>query len=134
MIKTSRIDSNSVPPTASSLASLSDGGWTVGRLVGRAVWMVALEEVEEAGDLDSFLCGVAHGRFGVDPVVVSSSLALAVDVASLDEVAEYALGGALSDAHASGDVAKAEVGHLGEAEQYLCVVREERPSGWFIPA
>jgi hypothetical protein len=98
------------------------------------VWTVPLEELEETGDLDSFLCGVAHGRFGVDPVVVSSSLALAVDVASLDEVAEDALGGAFGDAHVFGDVAEAEVGRLGEAEQYLSVVREERPGGWFISA
>jgi hypothetical protein len=92
------------------------------------------KEVEKAGDLDSFLCGVAHVRFGVGPVVVSSSLALAVDVATLDEVAEDALGGAFGDAHAFGDVAEAEVGRLGEAEQYLGVVGEERPSAWFIHA
>jgi hypothetical protein len=38
------------------------------------------------------------------------------------------------DAHAFGDVAEAEVGRLGEAEQYLRVVREERPGGGFILA
>lgn len=43
-----------------------------------------MEVVEEAGDLDSFLCGVAHVGGRVDSVVVASSLAVAVDVAGFD--------------------------------------------------
>jgi hypothetical protein len=114
---------------ARELLRLSIGNRSARRLVGCPLWAVALEEVEEAGDLDSFLCGVAHVCFGVDPVVVSSSLALAVDVASFDEVAEDALGGAFGDSDVVGDVAEPDVRVLGDGEQDLGVVGEECPGG-----
>src|SRR4029077_18388951 len=92
------------------------GDLRVRRLVGRSLWSVALEEVEEAGDLDSFLGGVAHLGVGGDAVVVASSLAFAVDVAGFDEVAEDALGGAFSDSDVVGDVAEPDVRVLGDGE------------------
>jgi hypothetical protein len=86
-----------------------------------------LDEGEEGLDLDSFLGGVSHVCFWVDPVVVSSSLALAVDVAGFDEVGEDALGGALGDADALGDVSEPGIRVLGDGEQDLGVVGEKRP-------
>jgi hypothetical protein len=89
-----------------------------------------LEEVEEAVDFDSLLGGVAHVRVGVDSVVVSSSLSLAVDVAGFDEVGEDALGGSFGDSDSFGDVPQPDVGVLGDSEQDLCVVGEEGPGGF----
>jgi hypothetical protein len=77
---------------------------------------VPLEEVEEAGDFDSSLCGVAHLGLWVDPVVVASSLALTAHVAASDEVAEDALGGAFGDSDVLGDVSEPGVRVLGYGE------------------
>jgi hypothetical protein len=61
--------------------------------------------LEQFADFVVELGGVAHVRFGVDGVVVSSAFARAGDEAVLDEVGDDALGGAFGDADCGGDVA-----------------------------
>ena len=70
---------------------------------------------------------MAHGAVPVNRVVVASTDARALDVASLDEIGEDALRRSLCDADDLCDVAQADVGVLGQAEQHLGVVRDERP-------
>ena len=63
----------------------------------------------------------------IDGVSVAAPDALGRDVAAVDQLGEDALGRALGDAHAFGDVAQPDVGRLGQAQEDLRVVGEERP-------
>jgi hypothetical protein len=75
------------------------------------------------------LGGVSEHRcFSVDDVAVPAAVPLALDVAGLDEVSQDALGGSKRDADGVGDVAQADIGVAGDAEQHLRVVRDELPA------
>lgn len=90
--------------------------------------------MEQLADLVVELGRVAHVRFGVDGVVVSSAFALAGDEPVFDEVGDDALSGAFGDPHCGGDVAEPCFGVAGDAEQNLGVVGEERPAFGLIVA
>lgn len=70
---------------------------------------------------------VAHGDVALDRVCVAAADPLTVDVAGLDEVGEDPLGSALCDPHPFGHIAQAHVRILGETEEHLRVVGDERP-------
>ena len=53
---------------------------------------------------------------------------LTLDVAGLNEVSQDALGGSEGDADSVGDVAQANIGVAGDAEQHLRVVGDELPT------
>ena len=56
-------------------------------------------------------------------------MALAQDVALLDQLGEDFVGASLSDADRSGNIAQADAGILRDAKQDVGVVREEVPTG-----
>ena len=62
-----------------------------------------------------------------DRVVVAAPVSLARDVAGGDEVTHDAVCGALGDPDGVADVAQADVGVFGQADQDLCVVGQKRP-------
>jgi hypothetical protein len=70
---------------------------------------------------------VAQGGVDVDGVVVAPADPGAVDVAFGDEVVDDRLHGSLGDPDLCGDVTEADVRVARDAEEYLRVVREERP-------
>ncbi len=63
----------------------------------------------------------------MDPVEVAAPLAAPLDVAGVLEIAEDAVGITLGDPHSACDLPNAHVGALSNSEQYLGVVRNERP-------
>ncbi len=75
------------------------------------------------------LGGVSEHRCSsVDDVAVPAAMSLAFDVARLDEVSQDALRGSEGDADSVGDVAQANIGVAGDAEQHLRVVGDELPT------
>ena len=86
-----------------------------------------LEEVEELADLVIALCGVPHLHPWVERVAAAASDALPRYVAALDQIADDALDGALRDPDLGGDVPQPNLRVARDAEQDLCVVREEPP-------
>ena len=87
------------------------------------------EKVEEGADVMSFLGGVSEHRcVCVDHVAVAAAVPLALDVAALDEVGQDALRRSESDSDSIGDIAQANIGVAGDAQQYLRVVGDELPS------
>jgi len=87
-----------------------------------------MKEIEERADLESALSGVPHRVLTVDLVPISTPHTLARDETRLDEVGDDPLHRSLSDPDVLGDVAQAHVRILGDAEQDLGVVRDERPA------
>ena len=61
-------------------------------------------------------------------VAVATSLALAFDVAGLDEVGQDSLRGSERDPDVVGDIAQPNLGVAGDAEQDLRVVGDELPA------
>jgi hypothetical protein len=96
-------------------------------LSGGVGFVFRSEEVEQWSDLVLGLGGVSHGRLSVDQVVVASSDSAPVDDVCLDEVCDDSLGGSLGDSDCLGDVSEPDVGVLGDAQEHLRVVGEERP-------
>jgi hypothetical protein len=70
---------------------------------------------------------MAHRHVNVDGVTVPSTDPFAGDVPRVDQVGDDPLGGALGDPDLLGKVTEACVWVAAEAEQDLCVVREEPP-------
>jgi hypothetical protein len=60
--------------------------------------------------------------------VIAPAAALAREVAGIDELTHDAVRGALRDAHALADLAQANPGVIGDAEQRLSVTCQERPT------
>ena len=85
------------------------------------------EEVEQGADLVAFLGWVAHLGFFVDEVAVASAVSFAFEESGFGEVDDDPLGCSFGDADRVGDVSEPDVWIVGDAEQHLCVVREERP-------
>jgi hypothetical protein len=77
--------------------------------------------------------GVAQGCFGVDGVAIAPAFASAGDVPLVDEVGDDGLRGPLGDPDPCGDVAAADVGLLGDADENVGVVGEKRPDGLRVP-
>ena len=87
------------------------------------------QQVEEPADVVAVLGGVPEHRcFSVDDVAVPAAVSLALDVPGLDEVSQDALGRSEGDANGVGDVAQANIGVAGDAEQHLRVVGDELPA------
>jgi hypothetical protein len=89
--------------------------------------LVGAEEVEQAADLLAELGNVAHRLLTVDRVLVTSTDTGALDISSVDEIGHDSLRRPLGDPDVLGDVAKTNTRVSREAEEYLGVVREERP-------
>jgi hypothetical protein len=109
---------SAVPPPADDESEIRSAG------VGFGFWS---EEIEEWPDLVLGLRGVSHCCASVDQVVVASSDSASVDDVRFDEVCDDSLGRALGDSDDLGDVSEPDVGVLGDTQEYLRVVREERP-------
>ena len=77
---------------------------------------------------------MAHRVLVIDGVAIAAPDTLGLDVAAFDQLSEDALCRAFSDSHVLGDVAQPDVGRLGQAQQNLGVVGEERPSFVFVGA
>ena len=69
------------------------------------------------------------GAAPYDLVVISSALSLAQHVTLFDELGEDPVGGALGDAHRSGDVAQADARVTRDAGEDMGVVGQEVPAG-----
>jgi len=100
----------------------------------RAVATVAnvAKEVEQFADFVALLGWVAHLGFLVDQVAVAPAASFAFEESGFDEVSHNPLGCSFSDADCLGDVSEPDVGIVGDAEQHLGVVCEERPVGCSI--
>ena len=70
---------------------------------------------------------VTERQFGMDAVEVAPSLAASLDVAGVLQVAQDAVGVAFRDSYSRREFPHAHVGTLSNSEQYLGVVRDERP-------
>ena len=91
--------------------------------------MLWAEKVEKGADVMSVLGGVSEHRcVCVDHVAVAAAVPLALDVAALDEVGEDALRRSERDADSIGDIAQANIGVAGDAQQHLRVVGDELPA------
>ena len=73
------------------------------------------------------LGGVPHRRASVDQVVIPSPNTAPFDDAGCGEVCDDPLGCALGDPDCLGDVPEPDVAVLGDAQEHLCVIGEERP-------
>ncbi len=100
----------------------------------RAVVTVAdvAEEVEQFADFVALLGWVAHLGLLVDHVAVAPAASFAFDESGFCEVGHDPLGCSFGDADCLGDVSEPDVGIVGDAEQHLGVVCEERPVGCSI--
>ena len=88
---------------------------------------------EELADLVVLLEGVAERAFWVEHVVIASTDLFAADVTRFLEIRHDADGGPLGDADQVGDVAQAQVGVLGDRQEDVSVVGQERPlEGYLI--
>ena len=63
----------------------------------------------------------------MDPIQIATSAATALDVAGVLKVAQDAVGVALGDTGGGRDVRDSQIRVLGNGEQYLRVIRDERP-------
>jgi hypothetical protein len=89
--------------------------------------LVEAKQIEELTDLVIELRRVPHRDFSIQGVVVPAPDPLACDVAPLDEIRDYPLGGPLSDPDRGRDVSKPDRRVLLEAQKHLCVARDEAP-------
>jgi hypothetical protein len=71
---------------------------------------------------------VSEGEVRVDLVAVAAADTFTTDVARVLQLGDDALGGALGDADALGDLSQEHIGVLGDAQQDVRVIREERPT------
>ena len=71
---------------------------------------------------------VRKRKVGVDRVVVAAPVALARDVAGVGELGDDPMRGPLGDTDALADVAQANSGVTGDADQHLGVVGQKRPT------
>ena len=72
---------------------------------------------------------MAEGEVGMDLVVAAATQPVLGEVAGFHQVADDAVGGALGDSNALGDVAQARVELPGHTEQDVGVVCKELPLG-----
>ena len=77
---------------------------------------------------------VAHRCLSVDQVVVAASDTAPIDDPCLDEFSDDSLRGPLGDSDLDGDVPERDVDVLGDAEEHLCVVRQEGPGSSLVNA
>jgi hypothetical protein len=87
-----------------------------------------LQEIEQSADVIPELSGMPHRTVALDQIVVPPTNAGALEKTSLGKVGHDALNGTLCDPDVLGDVAKADVGILSDAQQDLGVVREKGPT------
>jgi hypothetical protein len=87
-----------------------------------------LQEIKQRADVMSELSRVAHRAVALDHVVVPPTDAGPLEKTGLGEVGHDALNGTLCDPDVPGDVPKADVGILSDAQQDLGVVSEKRPT------
>ncbi len=66
-------------------------------------------------------------HLGVEPIAVAAAFAFSFEVAGVFELGDDALCGTFGDPHLRRDVANAHVGVLGDAQQDVCVIRQEGP-------
>ena len=92
------------------------------------------EKIEQWADSMFCLSGMPHCGFSVDQVVVAPTDPSPVDDPRLDEVCDDPLGCPFGDPDLFSDVPEPDIDVLGDAEQNLCVVCEERPRGWALAA
>src|SRR5512133_3339065 len=89
---------------------------------------LASECLQERADVDSVLVGVAEGKAGVDLIAIPTSDTLAGQIASVDEVIHETLCRPFGDSDALRDLAQADLGVLGDADERTGVIREECPA------
>jgi hypothetical protein len=70
---------------------------------------------------------IAERAFGMDPIQVAPPAATTLDVAGVLKIAQDAVRVALGDTGGSRYVRDSQVRPLGNREQYLSVIRDERP-------
>src|SRR5690242_6417523 len=85
------------------------------------------ERLEQRTDLVADLCGMPHRVPAVDDVSVSTSNPLAFHVTGFDQVGQDALRRTFRDADTVGHVPQPDVRRLGDAQEDLGMVGEERP-------
>jgi len=90
------------------------------------------DEAEKLSDRMSLLRGVPHLGIWVDHVVVPPSDTSPFEVIRFNEVLDDPLRRPLRNPDPVGDVLQPDVAVLRDGEQYLCVVREERPRLVFL--
>ena len=87
------------------------------------------EDGEQRADIDVALERQPKRQAGSHPVDVAAAPAFAVDVSRPGEIGDEALGRALGDLQAGGEVADADLTVLRNQEQGLGVIRQEGELG-----
>lgn len=85
------------------------------------------EGAKDVGDSVSGFEGVSQRLVKADLIDVVAAVAGAQDVAGVDEVLHDAVHGTFANADESGDFGQADFAVLGDADQYVGVVRQKRP-------
>ena len=84
---------------------------------------------------DILLAGVRVGKrnVSVDLVLVAATVSLAGDVAGGGQLSDDAMGGPFGDPDLVADLAQANAGIVGDADQHPGVVGQKRPTGsWML--
>jgi hypothetical protein len=71
--------------------------------------------------------GVSERKVRVDLVAVPPPDPVAGDISGIDEISDDALRGSFRDANPLGQVASSDLGVLGDADEHMRVVAQERP-------
>ena len=82
---------------------------------------------KQVADPMSMLDGMAKRLVGVDSVVVPSTHAGSLNIASIDKIGDNSLGGAFGNPDLSRDIASTYARVIGDANHHVAVVGEERP-------
>jgi hypothetical protein len=96
-------------------------------LTGALPSTVGEQEIQQLHDLVIPLLVVTHREMRVDGIPVAPAKPGAGHVPGVHEVPHDALRCSLGYADGRGDVPQTRVGITADAEQHLCVVREEMP-------
>ena len=99
----------------------------ISRLLDRSVGGGVLEHLEEVSHRVVRLDGVTEWGIDDDRVIVAPALALAGQVASVDEIRHDGLGRPLGDPHLGGDVSSADRRVSIDAHEHVGVVAQEGP-------
>lgn len=85
------------------------------------------QELEELADPMRLLHGMPERPVGVDAVLVPPAGSGPLDVARADQVGDDRLRCTLSDADSGGNITTADAGIIGDTDEDVAVVGEERP-------
>jgi hypothetical protein len=70
---------------------------------------------------------LGEGQMALDHIAVPTTFLALLEVAGVGQLGDDGVGPALGNGQGHGDIAQADLGVTGDAEQGACVIGEERP-------